>query len=159
MPIILLQTEIAAPAERCFDLARSIEFHLASTPGSREEVVGPIRSGLLGLGDEVTWRARHLGAWHRLTSRIVSYQRPTHFRDSQVRGPFRCFDHDHDFGSDPGDSTLTLMTDRFSFAAPFGLVGRLVERLILTRYLTRVLAERARLLKRAAESEEWRKYR
>ena len=155
MPTIVLNTSIAAPLERCFDLARSVEFHLASTPGSAEQVVGPIKSGLLGLGDEVTWRARHLGATRRLTSRIVAYQRPIHFRDSQVRGPFRSFDHDHEFLR---MSAQTLMTDRFRFAAPFGPLGRLVERLILTRYLTRVLRERGRLLKAAAESEEWRKY-
>lgn len=54
-------------------------------------------SGLLGLGDQVTWSARHFGWRWQLTSRINAYDRPRHFRDSMVWGAFKRFDHDHEF--------------------------------------------------------------
>jgi hypothetical protein len=64
-------TWIAAPPATCFDLARSIEAHLESAAGTGERVVGGRTSGLLGLGDEVTWKGRHFGINQRLSSRIT----------------------------------------------------------------------------------------
>jgi hypothetical protein len=46
------------------------------------------------------------------------------------------------------------MRDVFDFSAPFGPLGRLAERAILTRYLRRFLGERTRVLKTLAESGE-----
>jgi hypothetical protein len=34
------------------------------------------------------------------------------------------------------------MTDRVEFTAPFGLLGRIVEKLVLRRYLERLIAVR-----------------
>ena len=56
MTRIELVTSIKAPAERCFDLARSIDLHMASTSGTGEQAIAGITSGLIGLGQEVTWR-------------------------------------------------------------------------------------------------------
>src|ERR1700730_8096635 len=55
MPKIVLMTLIHAPPERCFDLSRSVELHVASTRQTGERAVGAVTSGLLGLGEEVTW--------------------------------------------------------------------------------------------------------
>lgn len=152
MAKIVLSTYIAAPPERCFDLARSIDLHTLSTAATGERAIGGVTHGLIGPGQEVTWRARHLGVWQELTSRIIAYERPVHFRDSMVRGPFRRFDHDHYFAPEDGG---THMTDVFDYAAPLGPLGRLVERLFLTRYLSRFLAERNQAIKSAAESNQW----
>lgn len=88
VPIICLITQMRAPIERCFDLARSVEIHLRSTEKTREKVVGRSTNGLLGLNDEVTWEATHLRIRQRLTSRITVWNPPYHFRDSMVRGAF-----------------------------------------------------------------------
>jgi ligand-binding SRPBCC domain-containing protein len=155
MRTIQLTTLIQSPRERCFDLARSIDLHILSTARTGEAAVGGVTSGLIGPGQEVTWRARHLGLWQELTSRITAYERPSHFRDSMVRSAFKRFHHDHHFEME-GDATR--MRDLFSFEAPLGLLGRLAERLFLERYLRRLLKERALVIKRVAESEEWRAY-
>src|SRR6185437_16578776 len=97
MPRIELSLLVAAPPSRCFDLARSIDAHVQSAAATGERAVGARTSGLLALGDEVTWRARHLGVWQELTSRITVFERPLHFRDTMVRGAFARFDHDHYF--------------------------------------------------------------
>jgi ligand-binding SRPBCC domain-containing protein len=116
---------IAAPRARCFDLARSVEMHVQSTDQTGEVAIGGRTRGLLELGDEVTWRARHFGVWQTLTSRIVAYERPGYFRDSMVRGPFARLDHDHYFVGDGRGGTA--MRDVVEFAAPLGLFGRVAE--------------------------------
>lgn len=155
MPIITLSLFVEAPPERCFDLARSIDLHMRSTAETQERSVGGVTTGLIGLGQEVTWEARHFGVRQRLTSRIMAYDRPRHFRDSQVRGAFRRFDHDHHFEA---EGRGTRMTDTFDYAAPLGPLGWLAERLFLTAYLRRFLAERNAVVKAVAESGEWRQY-
>ena len=59
MPVIELATSIAAPIDRVFDLARSIDLHTNSTSGTGERAVAGVTSGLIGPEQEVTWRARH----------------------------------------------------------------------------------------------------
>jgi ligand-binding SRPBCC domain-containing protein len=155
MAVIELETFVRAPAERCFDLSRSVDLHLHTSRATGEEVVGPITSGLLDLGQQVTWRARHFGIRQHLTSRISAYDRPAHFRDSMVRGAFARFDHDHWF--DPREGG-TLMRERFDYHAPLGILGRVAERLFLTRYMRRFLAERMDVIRRVAESDDWRRF-
>lgn len=155
MPVIEFTTEIHAPIARIFDLARSVELHMDSTAETNERAVAGVLSGLMALGDEVTWRARHFGIWQHLTSRITMFERPFHFRDSMVRGAFRRFDHDH-FFAEQGEATV--MRDVFDFQSPFGILGRAADRLFLTDYMRRFLLTRCTLIKTVAESEQWRRY-
>jgi len=155
MATIRVVTEVAAPPELCFDLARSIDLHLVTTGDSDERAVAGVTKGLIGLGEEVTWSARHFGVRQRLTSRITAFERPRRFRDSLVRGAFARFDHDHIFEA---TETGTRMIDVFDYAAPLGPLGRLVEALVLDRYMLRLLVERGAGVKRVAESGDWQRY-
>ena len=155
MARVELSTRIAAPRERCFDLARSVELHVRSTAATGERAVGGKTSGLLGLGDEITWRARHLGVVQSLSGRITACDRPRYFQDTMLRGAFARLRHDHFFDEVDGG---TLMRDVLDFAAPLGPLGRLAERLFLTAYMRRFLEARNRELRAVAESEEWRRY-
>lgn len=87
MPLVRIElsSSIVAPIERCFDLSRSIDLNLASTDGRQKAVAG-VTSGLIGLGQEVTWSGRHFGFVIRHTSRITAYEFPRYFQDSMVRG-------------------------------------------------------------------------
>src|SRR5215217_7904248 len=114
------RTESALPPERLFDLARSIDLHLDSQEHSGERAVGGVTAGLIGEGQDVTWRARHFGLPLAMTSRITEFTFPSSFTDEQIRGPFKSFRHVHEFESTPGGS---IMTDRVEFTAPFGLLG------------------------------------
>lgn len=131
------QTSIAKA--QLFDLARSIDAHKDSMAHSREEAIGGVTSGLISIGEEVTWRAWHFGVPLRMTSRITQMEAPDYFIDEQVKGPFRRFRHIHEFSE---DSAGTTMVDRIEFEAPFGPLGRLVERLILARYLQKLIETR-----------------
>src|SRR5688572_15000921 len=141
MSIIRVAIDINAPPEVCFDMARSVDAHIESARSTGERAIAGVTSGLLNLGDEVTWRARHFGVTQDLTSRIVAFNPPYHFRDEMVRGAFNRVGHDHYFEPVPGG---TRMVDVFDFTAPLGLLGWLADRLILKAYLTRFLEDRAK---------------
>jgi ligand-binding SRPBCC domain-containing protein len=148
VPRIELQTEIAARIETVFDLARSIDAHVASMTESRERAIGGVTSGLIGIDDQVTWRATHFRIPFTMTSRIVAMDAPTYFVDEQVRGPFGHFHHEHRFVS-VGDATE--MIDAIEFSSPLGLLGRTVDRIGLQRYLTNLIRVRNEHLKATAE--------
>lgn len=133
------RTESVLPPDRLFNLARSIDAHLDSQADTGERAVAGVTMGLIGAGQEVTWRARHFGVPIRMTSRITSMEFPERFVDEQVRGPFKAFRHVHEFEATASGS---VMTDRVEFTAPFGLLGRIVEKLVLHRYLERLIVER-----------------
>nr|WP_205834784.1 SRPBCC family protein [Arthrobacter sp. SF27] len=126
-----------------FDLSRSIDAHVGSMAKSKEKAVAGVTSGLISLGQEVTWRAWHFGVPIHMTSRITEMVVPDYFVDEQVKGPFRSFRHVHEFLNDGED---TVMVDRIEFAAPLGPFGRIVEKLFLTRYLRRLIETRNRYL-------------
>ena len=137
------RTESSLPPERLFDLARSVDVHVDSQSGSGERAVAGVTSGLIGAGQEVTWQARHFGLPLTMTSRITHLHFPRSFTDEQVRGPFRSFRHIHEFEA---TATGSIMTDRVEFTAPFGVLGRAVERLFLARYLERLIVSRGQFL-------------
>ena len=149
MHTIQIVTWIAAPPERCFDAARDLDLHLQSMAHTGERAVAGRTSGLIELGEEVTWRARHFFVTQHFTSRITGFDRPRWFQDSMQRGAFRSFVHDHTFEERGGG---TAMTDVLAFAAPLGILGRIAEVLVLRQYLTRLLESRAKIIKEAVEA-------
>lgn len=149
MPIIELTTTIRAPVERCFDLARSIDLHKLSTEGTHEEAVAGVTSGLIGFGEQVTWRAKHFGITQTLTSKITAFQYPHHFRDEMLDGAFKMIRHDHYFETCGGS---TIMYDKFAFESPGSIIGMLFNKLILIRYLRNLLIKRNEMIKTVAET-------
>ena len=146
---------VRAPKDRVFDLARSIDAHIDSTGGTGERAVAGVTRGLIGLNETVTWEARHLGVRQRLTVRITAMDRPDHFQDVMVAGAFHSMTHDHHFAEHPEG---TLMTDRFEFRAPLGVLGWLAERLFFEDYMKRLLTQRNEVLRQLSESGDWARY-
>ena len=148
MPSIHLETFILAPVERCFDLARNIDVHTAATSPLNHRAVAGVTSGLINLGEEVTWEASFLGLRQHLTSRIVAMDEPRMFTDEMQRGPFKRWRHTHLFDAQKG---WTRMSDRVEFASPLGILGALVDMLFLKSYLTRFLIAHNNGIKKLAE--------
>ena len=143
-----LETRIDAPIDRVFDLARDVGLHERSMADTGERAIAGRLSGPIEQGETVTWRARHFGLWWTMTSRITEVQAPTTFADQQEGGPFAWFRHRHTFHAVAGG---TIMTDDWEHVAPFGPIGRLVDRLVLGRYMRRLLESRNVALKVEAE--------
>jgi len=149
MPKIELITEINAPIERVFDLSRSIDLHIESTKHTGEQAIAGKISGLIELGETVTWRAKHFGIRQNMTSKITGFDRPNYFVDEMVQGAFKSLWHEHRFSYSNGRTT---MKDTFIFESPLGILGRLFNWLVLTGYMSKLLKERNRVIKEAAES-------
>ena len=140
---IHLETVLPVPRADAFDLALDLDMHLSSMSASGERIVAGRDGGLIGAGEFVAWRARHLGLPFTLMSRITTFEPAVMFIDEEIAGPFRRLRHvhrfvDHDAGS--------LMIDDITFEAPLGLLGRLVERFVLERYLRDLIETRNRHL-------------
>jgi ligand-binding SRPBCC domain-containing protein len=153
METIRVTTWMDAPMQRCFELATSIDLHLASAAQTQETAIGGVISGLIGEGETVVWRGRHFGRWLTHTSKVDGWRPYTYFREVMTEGWFRRFEHEHHFAvMDDG----TRMRDEIRFSAS-GMMGKLMEK-IARRHLIGMLRRRNALIKRAAESEEWRRY-
>lgn len=148
MPTIELRTEIKAHIEIVFDLSRSIDLHKISTEHTKETVIAGKASGLIGLHESVTWRAKHFGIYQNLTSKITEFNRPHYFADEMVSGAFKRFKHEHHFSDLNGG---TLMTDIFDYQSPLGVLGKLADELFLEKYMIALLTKRNRIIKEFAE--------
>ncbi|MFI1304044.1 SRPBCC family protein [Streptomyces sioyaensis] len=130
-------TAVAAPPDQVFAVCLDVEAHTRSMADSSERAVGGKTRGELALGDTVTFQARHLGMTWRLKARITSYDRPRCFVDEQESGPFKRWRHAHHF--EPDGTGGTIMRDVIDFASPLGPVGRIVDRLLLRRYMPHLI--------------------
>jgi len=148
MPTIILETLIDATLERCFDLSRDIGLHTRSMGHTGEKAVAGRTTGLIGLGETVTWEAKHFGIRQKLTSKITEFEYPNYFVDEQVNGAFKSIRHEHHFTA---HGIKTLMRDVFIFQSPLGVLGKLANILFLNKYMTRLLHTRNQIIKQAAE--------
>ena len=146
---IAVDTWIDAPAQACFDAARDLDLHVRSLAHTNERAIRGRTTGLIADGEEVTWRGRHFGITQAFTSKITAFEPPAYFQDTMQRGAFRSFVHDHFFTPSDGGTT---MRDVLEFPAPFGILGRIAETLVLRRYLERLLRSRAAVIREFAES-------
>jgi ligand-binding SRPBCC domain-containing protein len=148
MATIRIITTIAAPPSVCFDLARDVDFHVQTLAGTGERAVAGRTTGLIGMGEVVTWRAKHFGVTQEFTAQITVFNPPFHFQDVASRSAFKRFIHDHHFRA---TESGTEMEDVVDFQSPFGWVGLLFDRLYLTRYIRRLLDSRCRQIQAEAE--------
>ena len=137
------QTLIPLDPADAFDLSLSIDAHLGSFADSGERATGGVTAGIIGMGEFVTWRAKHFGITWTMTSVITEWDRPRRFVDEQRKGPFKEFRHEHRFT--PGEGG-TILDDDVMFAAPLGPLGRIAERLVLARYMPHLIDVRNEFL-------------
>ncbi len=153
MPKIEIKTEINSTIDICFDLSRSIDLHKISTAKTNEEAIAGKTSGLINLHEFVTWQATHFGFRQKLTSKITAFERPNYFVDEMVNGAFKSFRHEHIFEQ---LNDKVIMKDVFEFHSPFGVIGQLFNKLILTNYLKQLLIDRNKVIKDFAETDKWK---
>lgn len=154
MPIIKIETDINSPIDIVFDLSRSIDLHRISTQQTNEEAIAGVTSGLIGMNEWVTWRARHFGVYQKLTSRITSFEKPFYFVDEMEKGIFQYFKHEHIF-QEIGEQTR--MIDVFDYGSPLGIFGKVADKLFLEEYMRKFLEKRNNTIKAFAESNDWKK--
>ena len=143
---------INAPLERCFQLSTNIA--LVGRTLRMQPIEGKT-DGMIGDGDRLVWAGWKFGFPQMHESLITGYERPVFFQDTMGRGRFKRFQHDHHLVEIDGH---TLLNDKIRFSLPFGWPGKLVAKRVIVPYLCQLLRQRMVLLKRVAETEEWRRY-
>ena len=150
MPTLIIETEINALPEVCFDLVRDISLHLQTLRNTGEKAVAGRTHGKIALGETVTFEGKHFGIRQRLTVKITEFEKPNHFTDEMIKGTFKAFKHKHEFNK-KGDGTL--MRDTLEWTSPFGFLGKIVDALLLENHLRELVLRRNLELKRVAESQ------
>ncbi|AZS41941.1 MULTISPECIES: SRPBCC family protein [Microbacterium] len=143
MPRFALETVIGATPAEVFAASLDPELHVKSMARFGETMVEAPAGGVFTEGTTATWRARHFGIPFRLRSLVFDVDPPHGFSDRQIAGPFAAFLHEHRFEEHPDG---TLMRDTVTFRSPFGPLGRLVDALVLGRYMRRLISERNAIL-------------
>ena len=105
-------------------------------------------------GSLIDYRIQLFGVPLRWRTRIEIFEPPHRFTDVQVRGPYRLWQHAHEFTETPAG---TLMADRVRYQMPLGPLGRLAHALFVRRTLERIFDFRYQAVERllspaAAES-------
>jgi ligand-binding SRPBCC domain-containing protein len=153
LPKIHITTFIAAPIERVFDLSRSINLHQISSAATNEKAINGVMTGLISKDETVTWQAKHLFKTRLFTSKITAMQSPVSFTDEMIKGDFTSFHHEHHFKTVENG---TIVIDILNFETPYGIIGKIVNRVFLAAYLEKFLIKRNEVIKDYAETQKWK---
>lgn len=151
MAIINLNTTINAHKQVVFDLARNIDVHQNSASRTNEKAIAGTTSGLININEFVTWKGKHFGLYLTHKSRITEMELYDYFVDEMEKGNFKSFIHEHSFIEMNGE---TIMIDNLVYETPFGIFGKLFNKLILKKYMTNFLLTRNEVLKNLAENHQ-----
>ena len=155
--------EIHAPLHRVWALSRRVEL-VKNTLGMH--LASGTTSGFVEEGSRVVWKGWKFGLPTEHHTLITGYTAPhagseggeAWFQDSQERGRFAFFQHDHWMRERTGaDGTpVTVLEDEVRFLLPFGPLGRVAARFIMQPYIRRLVKRRFASLKALAEGDGWR---
>ncbi len=95
---------------------------------------------LMENGATIDYRLRVFGIPLGWRTRIECWEDNQHFVDSQAKGPYRAWWHEHRFSRQNG---YTVMEDRVYYAMPFGILGKLLNRLLIAQQLRATFNYRA----------------
>ena len=107
-----------------------LEFRIVSTEAVKEVFEGAI----------FDFTIRWFGFRFKWQTKIVEYNPPTRFIDTQLVGPYKYWRHLHIFEK---VSEGTLLTDEVTYRLPLSLLGRVLHRLIIRRQLEDIFCYRA----------------
>jgi len=90
-------------------------------------------------GTLIDYRIRVRGLPVNWRTRITVWDPPHRFVDVQIRGPYRTWEHTHEFHAVAGG---TLVRDLVSYELPAGWLGEMVRRLFVARDVAAIFDHR-----------------
>lgn len=148
MTVITLHTHINSTTKEAFQLSLDIDFHKRTASQTDEEAIAGVTSGIIKYNETVTWRGKHFGVFLTHTSIISAYDAPTYFVDEMIEGRFKSFRHQHYF-EQKGEGVY--MKDVITYQTPYGIFGKLFDRLLLKKHMTDFITNRNSILKNELE--------
>jgi ligand-binding SRPBCC domain-containing protein len=137
------RTKVSRPLVQVFPFFAAAENLARITPpelGFRIRSTTPVamRAGAL-----IDYTIKLWGLPFTWRTEITAWDPPHSFEDTQLRGPYAKWVHQHSFVEDAGG---TAMIDRVTYALPLGFIGRIVHPLI-ERQLRRIFDYRESVLR------------
>lgn len=151
MTTIKLKTTINATIETVFNNCRNIDLHTKSARKSHEKAIAGRTSGLIEKDETVTWLGKHFGFYIKHQSIISEMEFPNYFVDEQLKGKFKSFKHTHTFKK---KNNAVLMVDELVYEVPFGIIGKLFDKLLLKNHLIQFIIERNNYIKKISENQQ-----
>jgi ligand-binding SRPBCC domain-containing protein len=91
-------------------------------------------------GATIEYALRVRGIPIRWLTQIEQWNPPFEFVDIQLKGPYKLWRHTHRFSEIAGG---TKIEDTVEYALPFGILGRIVNRLLVARDINKIFDYRA----------------
>jgi ligand-binding SRPBCC domain-containing protein len=107
----------------------------------------------LRTGALLEYRMRLYGLPIRWRTRIEAYEPPVGFIDKQLSGPYRLWEHTHEFFEAPEG---TRMRDVVRYELPFGPLGALAHTVTVKNLLRRIFDYRRDVIARRFGRQTWR---
>ena len=149
MTQIKITTTINAPIEIVFNNSRNIDIHQYSASKTNEKAIAGRTSGLIEIGETVTWKGKHFGINLKHQSIITEMDFPKYFIDEQLKGHFKSFKHQHIFYQ---KENQTIMIDILEYKTPYLFIGKIFDKFILKNHLTNFILHRNKVLKELSEN-------
>jgi ligand-binding SRPBCC domain-containing protein len=137
--VLTARTVIDAPIEQVFAFFSKPENLGVITPPKMGFQITE-RPGGMGHGALISYRVRIGPVPIRWQTRIEHWSPGEGFVDSQIRGPYHCWWHEHRFVA---DGERILMEDLVLYTPPLGLLGRVANHLFIRNQLQAIFAHRA----------------
>lgn len=172
-------TVVNAPLDRLWALSTRVEL-VRDTLGMN--LAGGVTHGFVQDGSRVVWKGWKLGLPTEHHTLITGYaapqqappdaataaklhaegpgQRVAWFQDSQERGRFAFFQHNHWLRERAGADAqpITVLEDEVHFRLPLGPLGRVAAHWMMRPYVKALVKRRFANLKALAEGEGWRQW-
>jgi ligand-binding SRPBCC domain-containing protein len=100
-------------------------------------------------GARIDYRIRLRGIPVVWKTRITEWEAPVRFVDVQLSGPYRVWEHTHEFQAVSGG---TIVRDTVDYELPAGWLGELLRRTVVARDIARIFEYRRGALAQAFES-------
>jgi len=147
MKVYHLKREITVPRARpeVFAFFECPENLSAITPPSMQFKIitpQPIR---MHTGTLIDYSVKILGFRRHWRTLITDYNPPEEFADIQLKGPYTFWHHTHRFIDRGSDTTII---DEVRYIVPFGILGRLINAIIIRRQLDAIFDYRAEVIAR-----------
>lgn len=157
---------IHAPLDRVWALSRRVEL-VKDTLGMK--LVGGTTSGFVESGSRVVWRGWKFGLPTEHHTLITGFEAPHElhdgrreawFQDSQEKGRFATFQHDHWMREThtPEGPAVTMLEDHVQFSLPLFIGGQIVSTLLMKPYVKALVKRRFRALREIAEGHGWERF-
>jgi len=140
-------TIVDRPLEEVFEFFSAAQNLGAITPADMAfTIAGAVPA--MAPGAVIDYRVRALGVTLAWRTVIDAWEPPAadgaRFVDSQIRGPYRCWWHEHRFER---AGERTIMHDTVHYAPPFGPLGVIANHVVVASELRRIFAQRARAIR------------